>query len=65
MGKVTSFSCALSHGCRPEEPCVSNSSSFLDQIKLIGFDIVKALPLPTGPGYLEDFGTLRLAKAVI
>lgn len=26
--------------------------SFLDQIELIGFDIAKGLPLPTGPGYL-------------
>ena len=65
MGTGTSFSCAPPHGCRPQEPCVSKSSSFLDQIKLTGFDIVKGLPLPTGTGYLDDFGTLRLAKAEI
>jgi hypothetical protein len=30
-----------------------------------GFCFTARLPLPTGPGYLEDFGTLQLAKAEI
>jgi len=34
-------------------------------MELIDFGIAKGLPPPTGPGYLDDSGKLRLAKAEI
>ena len=39
--------------------------SFLEQIKLVGFHIMEALPLPTRPRYLDGFSALRFAKAEV